>query len=1768
MKSIFISSTFKDMQAERDYLHEKVFPGIRRLVGKYGEDVQELDLRWGVDTYQMSEEESGYQVLRVCIDAIDRCKPYIIVLLGERYGWIPDKQLVENLRDERLKQHYEAAMSITSLEIRYGALSEEETLERCIFCFRDPDFISQIPEEQRSIYLGESPVHKEKLKKLKEQIRSRENAKIIDYKVQWDRDRQAVAGLESWGEEIGRLLKELLQEELAGRQALHPTEQYILDAKYIRERYLASYTPRLYEEKEAINGLWSMAGDKERLYFRKASDEEIKYVYGKEQCMHFYGEAGCGKSALLAKLSWEAELLGAPVILYFSGNPGCQNPDVLKSVLIYRLEEILGVSHVWNPEDPTQYLHKLDEEAKRKPVYCFIDALDQMYLESEEAYLDILDLCPNLFVITSALSGFPYDKALLRARKIRLIKVQSFSNVDKKILIQKTSACRGKKIDAFLEDQICQKRGSGNPLFLSLLLQRLFAMRKEEFEQAERLAPGMEGLHQYMMEIIRQSPGEVEEQAVQLFEWVGEMFDSSFFKKVTYLIAMSETGLTEREIAAMMGSLDERFSQIRFQEILYYLYDVFTEKEDGCWIYSHRIFYEAVKKNMGSEKDRITCCFVDYSRTNPGFMEREGYLHILKSRDRQGKTVLMNCREWSSFGKVRKLAVKLVSEDADAEKYFRDMIREEGEVEKLFKFWGDADKTKGTNKTKKFFDSICVSVAGNRKLKAGLRADAVMELWNMNRDKEMQAEYTRELRLLIPQMEEPDQRAHWKIKGTFMEVWNLLDDEKYESAVALLKSLLKEVEGLFTHPVIGKEMVFSFTHYSYLLLAKSRIHLGELLPSYTEAALEIYKKFPEYTREKRFRLQEIQLYEVGSLHCRRENPDKGRQYVKTALELARKLCEEYPEVATLKVLYGILNFYGANVEPEICYQYRYEALDVCKRAYQLKHNAYWQHMVADQAVYFAGNISARFQRLQFDSRDDWVKKEKQAWDLGFAYFEELSDRQYPYLDREYYEESLLKKAEEEAFLFQTNMSLKYAKKAYDCLKEDERKGWKPGKDADWIRYIQACALMAENLDDKLCAREALPYIYDLQKLSEEWYEKNPSGESESTFLSALQIAGRGLYHSGKDEEALAVVQKGMQLLERREEETDVDAFGTKSEFLYILARIFLKKGEHERARTYMEILMELGKGREQDPWISGQLLLLEGDLQFGEKSYERAKTLYLRAIYYWAYQKADVKRTLKEIRLTEIKDGKLVRRINERKMDVKTYFYALYASWKNAELLEEGMGDYRCYEEYKAIFKRCMEKVSDEDYLPFAQTYMFQALEKVLCLAEQKGWKDREVFEILCQAVSLCRKKDIKMERSIENFLRALSYYDLCDSMVQISSFWNMWPYIYSCLKEYPDYENTILPFNRLGIGQMWIRLGCFEEACLWLARIEEHEPCYKEAHRLCLLARAMCLLYWEDEEQLEKTIEEIRCIYTGSTEAEQDPYSDNLYEEITGNPVPFLENYEKTGRGIAEQEEAYRSLHILKMIADQELYFSMNEQLRKYYFVRLAEVWDACVNGNKKDVKADQCRFTWEEQAAELKRLTKGGIIWKIDRADLEENIFNLCRCIWEQASGKEEKGDAEREIWNFWRKNYREIHMGGLSAKNFCMLQDIKNTRVFSYIPVPSLEAEIYRRTGDKSLFLKEISRQREKSEDPEIRDFFEELLKENAAEWAEDFKNWILKEKRIWMAGEMDIFGNIEEIGNDPKQSSLYEVYRQYQMTFWRVWHKEWRVSLGYCGVVCPD
>lgn len=87
---IFVSSTFSDLKAERNALHQYVFPQLRDLRAQHGCRFQAIDLRWGV-----SEEAAlDQQTMRICLDEIARCRrvtprPNFVVLLGDRYGWRP-----------------------------------------------------------------------------------------------------------------------------------------------------------------------------------------------------------------------------------------------------------------------------------------------------------------------------------------------------------------------------------------------------------------------------------------------------------------------------------------------------------------------------------------------------------------------------------------------------------------------------------------------------------------------------------------------------------------------------------------------------------------------------------------------------------------------------------------------------------------------------------------------------------------------------------------------------------------------------------------------------------------------------------------------------------------------------------------------------------------------------------------------------------------------------------------------------------------------------------------------------------------------------------------------------------------------------------------------------------------------------------------------------------------------------------------------------------------------------------------------------------------------------------------------------------------------------------------------------------------------------------------------------------------------------------------------------------------------------------------------
>ncbi|HJX52842.1 MAG TPA: DUF4062 domain-containing protein [Polyangia bacterium] len=79
--SVFVSSTFNDMHAERDYLVKEVFPSLREWCERRKLRLVDVDLRWGVTD---ADATNNKRVVDVCLRRIDDCRPFFICLLGQR----------------------------------------------------------------------------------------------------------------------------------------------------------------------------------------------------------------------------------------------------------------------------------------------------------------------------------------------------------------------------------------------------------------------------------------------------------------------------------------------------------------------------------------------------------------------------------------------------------------------------------------------------------------------------------------------------------------------------------------------------------------------------------------------------------------------------------------------------------------------------------------------------------------------------------------------------------------------------------------------------------------------------------------------------------------------------------------------------------------------------------------------------------------------------------------------------------------------------------------------------------------------------------------------------------------------------------------------------------------------------------------------------------------------------------------------------------------------------------------------------------------------------------------------------------------------------------------------------------------------------------------------------------------------------------------------------------------------------------------------------
>jgi hypothetical protein len=454
---IFISSTFRDMQAERDILIKQIFPQLKKICDQKNITLTEVDLRWGITDEQRSED----QVLPICLEEIKNCHPFFIGLLGERYGWVPD-EIPRKIIDQEPWLEQFNDNSVTELEILHGVLNNPEASQHAYFYFRDPAFIEAFSPMEQNNY-REIPTadeiaahgleHAQKLANQRKQklIALKKRIRESGFPLQ-----ENYASPAALGEMVLRDLRNLIE-------TLYPSGENMDLLQLEREEH-EYYATRLAKG------------------FVGRSDCFVnlnKHANGKGNPWVVYDKAGMGKSAFLAKwaIDYRKKHPEDLVLMHFIGcSPNSTDWSAMLQRFMGEFKRLLGIEEMIPkyPDDVrTAFEAWLHQVAEKKRVILVIDSLDQ--LEDKEGALDLqwlpLEFPDNIRVILSVLPGRVHDE--LAKRNWAWFSIGHLNVTDRKQLIHEYLAPYKKTLSLQQIDHIANSFQTGNPLFLSSLLEEL-----------------------------------------------------------------------------------------------------------------------------------------------------------------------------------------------------------------------------------------------------------------------------------------------------------------------------------------------------------------------------------------------------------------------------------------------------------------------------------------------------------------------------------------------------------------------------------------------------------------------------------------------------------------------------------------------------------------------------------------------------------------------------------------------------------------------------------------------------------------------------------------------------------------------------------------------------------------------------------------------------------------------------------------------------------------------------------------------------------------------------------------------------------------------------------------------------------------------------------------------------------------------------------------------------------------------------------------------
>ena len=605
MKQIFVSSTFKDMHIERDLIQTKLSPDLNeKAYQKRIEGIKFQDLRWGIDTDIENEEDKDKKILEVCLDEIENNRPYFMVLVGDRYGWIPDNDLVKETGvrygiyspDEKIEK------SITNLEVDYGFLKNPKYAKHSFA------YIRNIVGDLEGTIYEQNPEEKEKIEKLKEEIRQVLPAENIhEYDVTYKNG--YLVGVDKFIDVAKEDMTRVLFENQSIKEDLTENQKEIL------------YHKTQADEKSVTSNA------------RKSIENQILKEIEENNIITVKGKSGNGKSTLMAKISEKINKKYNSIILFSSLTPKTTSPQGIMRVIteyinetLKKEDEAIDFSKVLNDfeEEDAAKGNKKEEKSKDERLYetalreyfqkgkreivILIDAIDQLDNPAGVAELIKPLNFTNDSKIKFIISYLEDEDERASDTYIFLndylnFKLGKLDDNDKLEVINSSLSENNKELPFEIKQEIIDKEGSSSPLYISLLVQRLLMMNSEDYLRILRAGDGYEKITTYQKNLIQEMPNDLKELILDIISHASKNLKANTdnVEKTIAYIALSRRGLRESDLKKIYELLGDNYNSLDFATLKKYLRAFFLEDKYLRIDFTHKIIRQAILEALLDE---------------------------------------------------------------------------------------------------------------------------------------------------------------------------------------------------------------------------------------------------------------------------------------------------------------------------------------------------------------------------------------------------------------------------------------------------------------------------------------------------------------------------------------------------------------------------------------------------------------------------------------------------------------------------------------------------------------------------------------------------------------------------------------------------------------------------------------------------------------------------------------------------------------------------------------------------------------------------------------------------------------------------------------------------------------------------------------------------------------------------------------------------------------------------------------------------------------